>query len=185
MDLDAHLEAIAAGDATAFGLWLAHAEAPVRGALRSFAHVVDTEAVLQEALLRVWQVAPKFSPDGRPNALLRFATRVARNLALDHARRARLSPMDLDGLERAAQAEVVVEVSPPDPLLRRALQRCIELLPARPAQVLRARLAGGGHDLDLAEGLGMRLNTFLKNVGRAKSLLAECLRKSGITLEGL
>ena len=51
--------------------------------------------------------------------------------------------------------------------------------------MLRARLAGGGHDLDLAEGLGMRLNTFLKNVGRAKSLLAECLRKSGITLEGL
>ena len=54
-DLDIHLTAIAAGDATAFAAWLAGAELPLRRRLRPFASSVDTEAVLQEALLRVWQ----------------------------------------------------------------------------------------------------------------------------------
>ena len=53
---------IAAGDADAFGQWLAAAEPRVRGSLASFARVVDTEAVLQEALVRVWQVAPLQPP---------------------------------------------------------------------------------------------------------------------------
>jgi RNA polymerase sigma-70 factor (ECF subfamily) len=185
MDLDVHLPAIATGDAEAFGAWLAGAEASVRRPLGSFAHVVDTEAVVQEALLRVWQVAPRFQPDGRPNALLRFAVRVARNLALDHARRARLTPMDLAGLERAAHAEEPVEVEPPDPLLRELIARCLAALPAKPGRALALRLAGGRHDRDLADALHMQLNTFLKNIGRAKALLAECLRRGGVTLEGL
>lgn len=185
MDLDVHLAAIASGDAQAFGVWLAGVEASVRGSLRSFAHVVDTEAVLQEALLRVWQVAPRFEPDGRPNALLRFARRVARNLALDHARRARLTPMELEGLERAAHAEAPVVVQPPDPFLRAAIRACLAALPTKPGAALAARIAGGGHDRDLAAELDMKLNTFLKNVGRAKKLLAECLRRGGYIVEGL
>ena len=74
------------GDASAFERWVAAAEATVRLSLRSFAAVVDTEAVLQEALLRVWQVAPKFCVDGKPDALLRFASVTARNVALSELR---------------------------------------------------------------------------------------------------
>ena len=66
----ATLAAIAAGDAAAFGQWVASAEDPVRRGLRVFAASVDTEAVVQEAFLRVWQVAPRFTHDGKPNALL-------------------------------------------------------------------------------------------------------------------
>ncbi len=57
-DLDIHLAAIKASDADAFGIWMSAAEPEIRSTLRSFATSVDTEAVLQEALLRVWQVAP-------------------------------------------------------------------------------------------------------------------------------
>ena len=175
IDLDEHLAAIGAGDASAFAAWLALAEAPVRRSLRSFATVVDTEAVLQEALLRVWQVAPRVQPDGRPNALLRFALRVTRNTAIDEMRRRR---------------EVLVEDTPddsvvptlPDPLLRERIERCREQLPNQPARALTARLAaqGGQDDRQLAEHLGMRLNTFLKNVGRARDLLKRCLEAVGI-----
>lgn len=185
MDLDVHLHAIVAGDAEAFGSWLAGAEPSLRGGLRSFAHVVDTEAVLQEAALRVWQIAPRFTPDGRPNALLRFGQRVARNLALDQARRRRLSPADLDALDRAAHREDPVEVVPPDPLLRDHIRRCLDKLPPKPGEALRRRLAGGAHDRTVAAELGMQLNTFLKNIGRAKQLLAACLRKAGVSMEGL
>ncbi|MEN0063439.1 MAG: sigma factor [Myxococcota bacterium] len=175
IDLDVHLEAIAFGDPDAFAAWLAGAEAPVRRSLRSFATAVDTEAVLQEALLRVWQVAPRVKPDGRPNALLRFAQRVARNAAIDETRRNRVEfveEMPVEGIEPAL----------PDPLLREHIERCRANLPKQPAAALEARLQarGGTDDRALAEQVGMRLNTFLKNVGRARALLVACLTAAGV-----
>jgi RNA polymerase sigma-70 factor (ECF subfamily) len=184
MDLDAHLAAIASGDADAFGRWLAGAERPVRESLRSFAAVVDAEAVLQEALLRVWQVAPRFVPDGRPNGLLRLGVRIARNLAISEVRRLRSVPVEYDD-DEAAHAGAERPPAPPDPMLRDAIRTCRDQLPGRPRQALDARLQGAGAagDPDLAEGLGMRLNTFLQNVTRARQLLAECLRRRGVILD--
>ena len=184
MDLDAELSSIIAGDADAFGRWLAGAERPVRESLRSFAAVIDAEAVLQEALLRVWQVAPRFQPDGRPNGLVRLAVRIARNLAVSEVRRVRSVPAEAAEIE-AALAEAERAPRPPDPMLRDAIRACREALPAKPRQALDARLAGAGgaDDPDLAASLGMRLNTFLQNFTRARQLLAECLRRRGVILD--
>jgi RNA polymerase sigma-70 factor (ECF subfamily) len=183
-DLDAHLEALRAGDAEAFALWLAGAERPVRASLRRFAPHVDTEAVLQEALLRAWQVAPRFHPDGAPNALLRFTLRAAHHLALSEARRLRPSLLPDEALLRAADTAADARPSEgPDPLLRAAILRCQEKLPGAPARALGARLLGAGRpDAALAEGLGMRPNTFLQNVTRARAFLARCLEKAGVRL---
>ena len=175
MDLDVHLPAIAAGDARAFAAWLAGAEAPLRRSLRRFARVVDTEAVLQEGLLRVWQVAPRIERDGKPNALLRMAHRIVGNAAIDETRRQRLPPPEL--------APEPIDPTEPDPLLRRAIAECRDKLPPKPAQALTARLGAHRSDAELAEGLGLKLNTFLQNVGRARKLLLECLALAGITLE--
>lgn len=182
IDLDAHLTAIIAGETRAFGAWLAGAEPRVRDSLRSFARAIDVEAVLQETLLRVWQVAPRFIPDGRANGLLRLAIRIGRNLAVSEVRRTRATPVDSDDLEAAlAMAEAHVA---PDPMLRRAIGECRDKLPARPRQALDARLAGAGGQADdqLAAGLGMRLNTFLQNITRARQLLADCLAGRGVTV---
>jgi RNA polymerase sigma-70 factor (ECF subfamily) len=187
-DLDVHLSAIVAGDADAFGRWLAGAEPCLRDSLRPFAARVDVEAALQEALLRAWQVAPRHTPDGRPNSLLRLSLRIARNLAIDEVRRARVAPMEDEALEQAlADAEEPAARAGPDPFLRRVIEECKSLLPGKPAEALSARLASGGAEPDetLAERLGMRLNTFLQNFTRARKLLAECLekRKVDITAE--
>jgi DNA-directed RNA polymerase specialized sigma24 family protein len=179
MDLDAHLVAIAAGDPDAFARWVAGAEPRVRASLSSFADRVDVEAVLQECLLRVWQVAPRVVPDGRPEALLRLAVRIGRNLAVDELRRRRILPSD----------DVVPEPSAwppaPDPMLREVIARCRQDLPEKPALALGARLRDGASapDRDLAQALGMKLNTFLQNFSRARRLLAECLRRAGVDLE--
>ena len=180
MDLDVHLSAIVAGDTHAFARWLAGAEPNVRLSLRSFAAVVDVEAVLQESLLRVWQVAPRFERDGRPNGLLRLAIRIARNLAVSEVRRLR-AHADPDELDDVAEPDV----SAPDPMLRRAIADCRDKLPPKPRQVLEARLAAAGasDDDDLAQGLNMRLNTFLQNFTRARQLLADCLGKRGILVD--
>ncbi|MEM9191594.1 MAG: sigma-70 family RNA polymerase sigma factor [Myxococcota bacterium] len=177
IDLDVHLEAISSGDADAFGTWMIQAEPSLRRSLRSFARSVDVEAVVQEALLRTWQVAPKISSDGRPNSLLRMSGRIARNLAVSETRRRR---------HAAVESEAVVQVSPhsPDPLLRRVIQRCREKLPKQPAAALMARLSAQAHTSDgrLAEELSMTKNTFLQNFGRARKLLAACLEKNGVVL---
>jgi RNA polymerase sigma-70 factor (ECF subfamily) len=174
-NLDVHAAAIAAGDAHAFGRFLAGAEQPLRASLARFAASVDTEAVLQESLLRLWQVAPRFVHDGRENGLLRLAARIARNLAIDAARRSRA--------QWAVPDEApVLAPHPPDPLLRAAIVRCREALPKRPSAALSARLdsAGGEPDTILAARLGMQLNTFLQNFTRARRLLADCLRDAGV-----
>jgi RNA polymerase sigma-70 factor (ECF subfamily) len=184
-DLDRHLPEIAAGDDDAFARWLAGAEPELRDGLRAFAAVADVEAVLQESLLRTWQVAARFAPDGRPNALLRFAVRAARNLALDEARRAgRRVPSDDTTLERHLEALAGAGAPEgPDPLLRKLIARCRSLLPAKPRAALDARLAASGTDAALAARLGMRVNTFLQNFGRARRALADCLRKGGVEIE--
>ena len=186
------LAAIVAGDSEAFGHWVAGVERPLRVSLRTFAASVDTEAVVQEALLRVWQIAPRFTPDGRPNALLRLAVRVARNLALSEARRRRTVPMsaladpawqeNVDALTESLGASH--DPALPDPLLRRALDTCRDKLPRKPAAALGARVASEGAlpDAALAANLGMTPNTFLQNVTRGRRLLLECLQRLGVPL---
>ena len=179
-DLDVYVGAIVAGDTSMFGLWLTGAEPTVRASLRSFATTLDVEAVLQESLLRVWQVAARFEPDGRPNGLLRLAIRIARNLAVSEVRRTRATPVEAEILENA----LAVEPHEADPLLRRAIAQCRDALPAKPRQAFDARItsAGGRDDTELAESLNMRLNTFLQNFTRARQLLADCLRKKGVDI---
>jgi DNA-directed RNA polymerase specialized sigma24 family protein len=184
MDLDVHLAAIVGGDTRAFGYWMAGAEARVRDSLRSFAQVVDTEAVLQETLLRTWQVAPRLVADGRPDGLLRMAIRIGRNLAISELRRTRTAPVEGHELDEALAGDAPA-ASAPDPMLRKAIADCRDRLPGKPQQALDARLAsaGGQDDHDLAAALRMTLNTFLQNVTRARQLIAECLGKRGIVLD--
>jgi RNA polymerase sigma factor (sigma-70 family) len=187
MDLDAHLPAILTGDTHAFGRWMAGAEGTMRDSLRTFASVLDVESVLQEALLRVWQVAPRFVADGRPNGLLRLGIRIARNLAVSELRRTKSRPVPEEDLERALAAAEQVDFSErgPDPMLRQVLAKCHERLPEKPRQVISIRLAseGGRSDDELASLVGMRVNTFLQNFTRARRMLAECLKKHGIMVE--
>lgn len=183
MDLDVFHPMIAAGDTTAFGQWMARAEPTVRLTLRSFATVIDVEAVLQESLLRVWQVAPRFVPDGRENGLLRLAIRIGRNLAVSEVRRTKARPAEpSDELDNEVEAP---EMTAPDPMLRRQIADCRDKLPAKPREALDARLAAGGGDDDdaLAASLNMRLNTFLQNFTRARKLLADCLKRAGISID--
>jgi DNA-directed RNA polymerase specialized sigma24 family protein len=185
-DLDDELAAISAGDPTAFARWMAGAEPTMRLSLRSFAAVVDVEAVLQEALLRTWQIAPRVELDGKPNALLRVGIRIARNLAISERRRARGVPSDEDAIDRALAGDPDGKTLPvvPDPHLRRAIAKCADALPAQPARALHARIENAGRQDDdtLAERIGMRKNTFLQNFTRARKLVAECLKRHGIDL---
>ncbi len=72
----------------------------------------------------------------------------------------------------------------PDPLLARRIEDCLGRLPRQPGRAIAARVGNGGAEPDevLAEGLGMRTNTFLQNVTRARKLIADCLARHGVDL---
>jgi RNA polymerase sigma factor (sigma-70 family) len=171
---------ITSRDYSSFAKWMARTEEPIRSSLRRFASCVDVESVVQETFLRVWTSARLVDGDGKPNLLLRYGLRIARNLAVSEARRRRM--LDLD----AAQApEPTVEPSSvPDPSVADAVHACREKLPQQPRAAIDARIQSEGlvRDEELAARVGMRTNTFLQNVTRARKLLAECLRLRGIDL---
>ena len=185
--LDAYLPAIVAGDSRAFARWVAGAEARLRLSLSSFAARLDVEALVQETLLRVWQTAPRIEvrDSGGGESSLRYAIRVARNLAISELRRARVDATEAPTLERMLEAAGPAPEAPPDPLLRRVIHDCVGKLPKKPRAVFDARLhaQGGQSDTELASGLEMKTNTFLQNYGRARKLLVECLGGRGIVLD--
>jgi DNA-directed RNA polymerase specialized sigma24 family protein len=182
---DALLPAIAAGDVQAFASWLSTAEPRLRLSLRRFARSVDTEAVLQETLLRLWQVAPRVQLDPQGDGLVRLGVHIAHNLAIDQVRRDERRERAAEAQRLEADAGPELEEPPPDPLLRELIRGCSERLPEQPKAVLACRLENHGAEPDetLAERLGMRLNTFLKNFGRARQLLLDCLAKAGVELQ--
>jgi DNA-directed RNA polymerase specialized sigma24 family protein len=186
VDLDVLLADIRSGDPSAFARWMAGAEPTMRDSLRSFAAVVDVEAVLQEALLRTWQIAPRVELDGKTNSLLRVGIRIARNLAVSERRRARSAPSDDDAIDRARAGDPDGTTLPvvPDPHLRQAISKCANALPAQPARALHARIESAGRQDDdtLAAEVGMRKNTFLQNFTRARKLVADCLKRHGIDI---
>jgi len=180
MDLDEYLDAIGAGDTIAFGLWASRAEATLRAALRGMAERVDTESVMQETLLRVWNVAGRVERRG-PNSLLRLAIRIARNLAISEIRK-RSREIPWPGGDSDDEPPGPVGPDPPDPFLRMRIKLCLAELSEKPRAALEARIRDGGArpDRDLASVLRMGLNTFHQNIGRARRLLRECLRRYGI-----
>lgn len=184
-DLDQHLSAVVAGNVQAFSMWMRGAEPVLRDSLSSFSALVDTEAVLQETLLRIWQVAPRFRPDGRPNGLLRLGLRTARNLAASEVQRPEVSSVGPVTSADTPPPFEGVEGKQPDPMLRRTIRTCHDRLPDQLGQAITARFdsAGGEPDAVLAERQGMSTNTFLQNITRARKFLKECLHRHGIDLD--
>jgi DNA-directed RNA polymerase specialized sigma24 family protein len=166
------------GDPNGFTDWVRAVELSLRGSLRRFARHVDVESILQEGLLRMWRLAPTIDLEGK-DASLRYALRLIRNLALREIERNRIYvPEDPAGNDPEVQPE-----PPLDPGLLRILKDCFARLPRKPREALLARIERGDAEPDraLAEGIGMRLNTFLQNIVRARRHLARCLESHGVS----
>lgn len=172
-------------DERLFGKWMGRVERPIRLSLRSWATRVDTEGVVQEALLRMWVLCCDHGagPLTGENASLRYACGIAFNVARNEARKnGRLLPKD-----PIEMPETAVHDEPPiAPSFERAVRECVAALTGKLRDALQARLESDGRSDDtwLAEGLRMQKNTFLQNIVRARRKVAECLTGKGIVIEG-
>jgi DNA-directed RNA polymerase specialized sigma24 family protein len=186
IDAEALFAAARNRDHAAFADWMGCVERPIQDSLRRFARVVDLEVVMQETFARMWVFAcdPGRRMEG-PNAALRFAIGVARNVAREEVRRARLGRIvSLEELADPPEPEVF-DAPPADPGLRAIIQGCLDALPRRPREAILARIEQGhvAHDRSLAQSLQMSVNTFLQNIVRARSQLARCLKERGAPVE--
>jgi RNA polymerase sigma-70 factor (ECF subfamily) len=202
----AEWQAIVARDQHAFNEWHKRYEIRLRRSLRSFADVVDPEAALQEALLRMWQTAPVVKPDGHraiepdgPDFLYRWTVTVAHRNALNRLKRS--AREDLVG-----RVELVADVRPrddnavggrtrkrigeqdtykertADPMLRERIGRCANQLTGKLRNALRARIRDEGqrNDSELAAELGTTHDAFRKQIGRFRDAVEQCLLRHGI-----
>ena len=179
-DLDTLWQEACEREETSFGDWMGRVERPIRLSLQRWARFVDVEGILQESYVRMWVRAGDSAepPLTGTNASLRFAIVMAKNLARNeapkHYREEVLPPEQMP--------EGSVDPAPdPEPALGRAIVECLEALGGRLREVLVTRLAdeGRGPDRELAASLGMRLNTFLQNIVRARRQIDACLDDKG------
>jgi len=175
-----------AGDEGAFTAWMRAVEVPLRAKLRSVSSEVDVEAMVQEALLRMWGIAHSGRTLEGPDASFRLARAVVRNVVNEELRRLRRhGGPPADPWPEGDEVEIAGPASePPDPLLRRIILGCLDKVPGIPAQAIRARIELGHllSDRGIAVRLQMRTNTLLKNIGRARRFLAQCLEENGVRL---
>jgi DNA-directed RNA polymerase specialized sigma24 family protein len=182
-EIDGLFAEVCEGDEAAFAGWMGRVERPIRLSLQRYARAVDVEGVVQETLMRMWLYA---RDRGREltgeNASLRFAIGMARNIARSEARRLKRE-VHLPPEERP---EVAVPPEPAaDPGLARAIAECLGRLAGSPLKALRARLdlAPIAPDRQIAQAVGMTLNTFLQNIVRARRHLTKCLEGKNVPLQ--
>jgi RNA polymerase sigma factor (sigma-70 family) len=168
----AELQAIAARDPEAFTGWFARHEIVLKRSLRSFASIVDVEAVVQDTAIRVWERASGLAPDGRSGFLVRWAVTVAMNNARNQARRAgRSQPLEAHSPGPSTYDRM------PDPALRTRIQTCRERLPSKLRLVMDQLLADGGQQScrELAVSIGISFDAIRQNLSRARRALEKCL----------
>jgi DNA-directed RNA polymerase specialized sigma24 family protein len=179
-EVDTLFARVREGDLRAFGQWMGRVDRPVRASLGRFARAVDVEAIVQETLLEMWLLATneKRTLEGA-NASLRYSIGLARNLARSEARRmGRVRYLPHEDLPENPQ-----DPEPPsDPGLAAAIRDCMGRLTATLRRVLGARIERGPFqpDREIADGLGLKPNTFLQYVVRARRDVRKCLERKGV-----
>jgi RNA polymerase sigma-70 factor (ECF subfamily) len=135
------------------------------------------EDVVQETLLRAWQLAEGLDWQDRPIRMWLF--RVARNLVIDsHRRDSRSIPVGI-GLADLADAPSPVEPDPAERIIeRRLLVEAIGVLsPAHREAVVRVHLLGHAGD-EVAAALGVPLGTVKSRTHNGvRAIRAELIRR--------
>lgn len=175
-DEAALLARVAARDASAFRLLVdAHAATLHRIAWRMTGDAAEAEDIAQEALLRLWDHAPRWQ-DGR-QSLAAWLRRVVMNLAIDRQRRARrLSGGDLP--ERADEAPLADVVLAADEQAARA-RALIAALPANQRAAIVLTYYEELPNADAAAAMDMKLKAFESLLFRARAALKAAFVAAG------
>jgi RNA polymerase sigma-70 factor, ECF subfamily len=163
---------IQSGDSRAFrALVDAHAGPLLTYVTRILGNQAESEEIVQEVFVRVWQKAAAYNGSARATTWLHH---IAHNLAIDTLRKRR-SHVDLDpDLEDAPSSKR------PEQLLEQkqrasSLAEALLTLPDRQKMALLLRYEQGLKDLEIAEVLGLSVDAAESLLARAKRTLRSLL----------
>jgi len=169
---EALLQHYAAGDRAAARILLERlAPRVLRLAYRLLQDRAEAEDVTQEAMLRLWQIAPKWEPGGaQPSTWLH---RVAVNLATDRLRRRRGVALDSIAEPDDPAPAVVEDLITAD--RQRALDDALAMLPDRQRVAVVLRHLEGLTNPDIAATMGIGVEAVESLTARGKRRLTELL----------
>ncbi|MEL6463492.1 MAG: RNA polymerase sigma factor [Pseudomonadota bacterium] len=143
-------------------------------AYRLLGEATEAEDVAQEAMLRLWRIAPEWrSGDAQVSTWL---YRVVANLCTDRLRKRRRASVALDDVAEPADPAQGVEARLQDDARHTALRRAIAALPERQRLALTMRHFDGASNSEIAAALGVSVEAAESLTARAKRALALALR---------
>jgi len=166
---------VAKQDSAAFRLLVErHAEIPFRIACRMVKDPAEAEDIAQEALLRLWNNASKWSGGG--SGVAAWLSRVATNMCIDRLRKKRRTS-DEEAPDRADDAPLA------DALMDNerqeiAVKDCIEKLGDRQRAAVILTYYEEQSNLAAADNLEMKIKGFESLLFRARASLRDCLESS-------
>lgn len=172
-DDDALVARVALRDAAAFrALVDAHAGVPHRIAWRMIGDAAEAEDIAQEALLRLWDHAPRWRSGG--SGVAAWLTRVAVNLSLDRLRRRKFAST-AEPPERADEAPLADAVLERERLAQ-ATRAAVAALPDRQRAAIVLTYYEDLSNTRAAATMDMNIKAFESLLLRARRALAEALR---------
>ena len=168
------LDATSRGNPAAFRALYEATSAKLFGVvLRIIGNRSVAEEVLQEAYVKIWQNAERFTPEmGQP---VTWLATIARNRAIDRIRSERI-----DRHSVADGEDVLGRLAAPggfDPAAREALRTCLGGLEAEARDCVVLAYCSGFSREELAERFGRPVGTIKTLLHRSVRLLKACLEK--------
>ena len=176
------VKAIARGDASAFRLLIERHASPLhRLAYRMLGDASEAEDVTQETLLRLWDHAPAWTPQG--GGLPAWLRRITSNLCLDRLRRrARLSDAPPpDRIDETPSADARFDSHRLSDVAQSALQALSDRQRAAVVLTYYEQLS----NMAAADVLGIKVKAFESLLVRARSALKARVAAAGISAADL
>ena len=167
----------ALGERAAFGEIYRHTSAKLFGiCLRVLKDHAEAEEALQEAYVKVWRHSDRYRANGL--SPMTWLITIARNTAIDRARRARTADDDLgDAAGQVQDAAPGPEAQAIAASERGQLDGCLAELDGRHADAVRRAYLEGETYADLAGRFDIPLNTVRTWLRRSLAKLRECLTR--------
>lgn len=155
-------------------LYVRHEAAVFSFVLTMVRHTADAEDVVQRASMTMWRCFGKFAPGTNFRA---WAFQIAKNEALNHLSKIKRDRHVFSENLLAMLAERAEERADDLDARRRALDFCVEKLPAEARGIVEGCYAGGSTIRSFAEQAGETANKIYKRLNRIRVGLQKCVER--------
>ena len=138
----------------------------------------DSEDITQEALLRLWRIAPNWQKDNAKVST--WVYRVVSNLCIDYLRRKQEEQLDLTE-EPSDNCQNMTDVMQ-DQLRANALYKALAKLPVRQREAVSMRHLEGMSNPEIADNLELSIEAVESLIARGKRALSDSLQYQKLEL---